>query len=289
MLNVRHFDLNGLDLFSLEVFHAPRDVRANFGAKLTEEFPSIDLEEAVAFQASYPNVYVNPDDSSDDHVLAFGNAFMLRRDDLVVLIDTGIGYPAPDAPYRFALPTEFAATGIAHEDVKIVLLTHGHPDHLGWVWNEHGAIFPNARHYFPTADLEGLRAQYPALYEAQIKPLIDAGRLELIAGVHSLAPGITTLPLPGHTPGQLGLRVEHDPPIIIAADALHYPMQVTHPEWQNAFDTDPLQAVRSRREIIAQSFESGAILCATHLETPGVGRVVARGDGQICWQPVQTG
>ena len=284
---MQHFDLNGVELFSLEIFHAPRDVRANFGAKLGEEFPSISLEEAVAFQAAYPNVYVNPNDASDDRVLAFGNAFVVRRNDLVLLIDTGIGYPSPDAPYRFALPTELAATGIARNDVNIVLLTHGHPDHLGWVWNENGAVFPNARHFFPAADLEPLQAQYPALYEAQIKPLLDAGRLELIAGFHTLASGITTLPLPGHTPGQLGLRVEHDPPVIIAADALHYPMQVTHPEWQNVFDADPLQAVHSRREIIAQSFESSAFLCATHLETPGVGRVMAQ-NGQMRWQPVET-
>ncbi len=285
---MQRFDFHGLDLFSLEVFHAPRDVRANFGAKLTEEFPGIRLEEVVSFQAAYPNVYVNPDDDRDDRVLAFGNAFVLRRGDLVVLVDTGIGYPAPDAPYRFALPTELAATGIDRADVNIVLLTHGHPDHVGWVCGEHGLNFPNAHHFFPAADLEPLRAQHPALYEAQIKPLIDAGRLELIAGIHTVAPGMTTLPLPGHTPGQLGLRVEHDPLVIIAADALHYPMQVTHPEWQNAFDADPLQAVCSRREVIAQSFDIGAVLCATHLETPGVGRVVARGDGRMHWQPLET-
>jgi glyoxylase-like metal-dependent hydrolase (beta-lactamase superfamily II) len=145
--------------------------------------------------------------------------------------------------------------------------------------------FPNARHFFPVADLEPLRTERPELYEAQIKPLEEAGWLEPIEGFQTLAPGITTLPLPGHTPGQLGLWIEHDPPVILAADALHYPMQITHPEWCSKFDANAEDAVQSRREVIAQVFGIGALLCATHLETPGVGRIVAR-DGQMRWEGI---
>ncbi|NJK45601.1 MAG: hypothetical protein HC933_16205 [Pleurocapsa sp. SU_196_0] len=63
-------------------------------------------------------------------------------------------------------------------------------------------------------------------------------------------------------------------------------MQIHHPEWQGRGDANAEVAVQSRREVIAQAFSIGALLCATHLETPGVGRIVTMGD-TLGWQALK--
>jgi glyoxylase-like metal-dependent hydrolase (beta-lactamase superfamily II) len=280
------FDLNGLELFSLEVFRASSDVRVRLGSRLTEEFPGLTLGDATRLRNVYPGVYAQPSDERDDRVLVHGNAFVVCRDDLTLLVDTGIGFPAPDAPYSFTLPDELEAAGIARDDVDMVFLTHHHADHIGWLCNDAVPNFPNARHFLNLPDLETLQATQPELFERQLQPLLEMGWLETVEGFQTIAPGVTTLPLPGHTLGQLGLWIDHDPQIILAADALHYPMQIHHPDWRSRGDANAEIAVQSRREVIAQAFSIGALLCATHLETPGVGRIVAT-DDTLSWQALE--
>ncbi|NJK45600.1 MAG: MBL fold metallo-hydrolase [Pleurocapsa sp. SU_196_0] len=160
-----HFDLNGLDLYALEVFHASADVRTQLGSRLTEEFLGVRLEDATRLKTHYPGVYATSNDAHDDRVLVHGNVFVVRRDDLTLLVDTGIGYPAPDAPYSFALPEELELAGIARDDVDMVFLTHHHADHIGWLCNEGVPNFPNARHFLNLPDLETLQATQPDLFE----------------------------------------------------------------------------------------------------------------------------
>ena len=53
--------------------------------------------------------------------------------------------------------------------------------------------------------------------------------MELVDDGYELGRDLTLLPLPGHTPGQLGVRVEGAVPAIFCGDAIHSPLQVLIP------------------------------------------------------------
>lgn len=152
----------------------------------------------------------------------------------------------------------------------MVFLTHAHPDHIGWACTHGIPNFPNAKHCFPKAELLPLQHKNPELYKSQIAPLLEHGLLELLEGETEIAPGISTLDLAGHTPDQMGLWVASEPPILIAADALHYSWQLQYPEWINKLDDLPVLAAQSRKKLVDIALKHSAIVCATHASTPGV-------------------
>jgi glyoxylase-like metal-dependent hydrolase (beta-lactamase superfamily II) len=138
-----------------------------------------------------------------------------------VLFETGIGAffdPKLRERYgvmedRHVLLDSLAGAGFSHEDVEVVVLSHLHFDHAGGLlaaWQE-GAplrlLFPNAT--FLVGAECWRRAQQPhardrASFIPELVALLqDSGRLEVVAGEHSVALGDTVRfhYSDGHTPG----------------------------------------------------------------------------------------
>jgi hypothetical protein len=63
---------------------------------------------------------------------------------------------------------------------------------------------------------------------------------------------------------------------------------VEHPEWSASFDVWPEQVVASRRALLAELGESGALVLTCHFAGSGAGRVIREGDGWR-WHPEQPG
>src|SRR5258708_25129592 len=57
-----------------------------------------------------------------------------------------------------------------------------------------------------------------------------------------------------------------------------FPNHFDHPDWHNAFDHDPEEAVRVRVSLLRELAETGEPLVAAHLPFPSVGRVAVAGN-----------
>ena len=137
--------------------------------------------------------------------------FLVRTGGLNVLIDAGMGptvfdwTPAPGKQMRLRggdLPQMLAKHGLGPEDIDLILPTHMHQDHGGWIINDGAPFFPKAKVRFGAGDWDGVvETSKWAGHTEGMRALREAGRVDLIEADGEVAPGITALATPGHTPG----------------------------------------------------------------------------------------
>jgi glyoxylase-like metal-dependent hydrolase (beta-lactamase superfamily II) len=216
-----------------------------------------------------------------------------------VLIDTGWGESNPSFG---KLRARLADAGIAADDIDVVVLTHGHPDHVwGNFDSEGGALFPKAQFVmsetdfrFWTAesvDLSGMKI--PEDFKTNIiqgarrhlNPL--KGGIELVGDGDEIVPGVHAVMAPGHTPGHMGVLVDggggHQ--LLHMVDtAINWPTGLLYPEWYTAFDLDPAQAAKTRRSLLDRAASEGWLVYTYHFPFPGLGHVV-HSDGAFDWVP----
>ena len=226
------------------------------------------------------------------------NAYLLDTGERKILIDTGLGGLAGDAgPY---LLDNLNTIGLSPTDIDTVLITHVHPDHVGGLIDaDDRPVFPQATVLVPAGELDYWGADIPEGASAAQKRQFQAAH-RVIAAVGSqmqhlegtrVLPGITRVPLPGHTPDHSGYRIESGPDrILLWTDIVHLPqIQFPCPDGGVAFDTDVEQARKTRHAIMAELAESQELVGGHHLDFPGIGYVVADGDGYRflphVWQP----
>lgn len=218
------------------------------------------------------------------------NAFLLRGGGRRVLVDAGCG---PAKPSVGRLAANLAAAGLAPEQVDAVVMTHLHPDHWGGLTDAAGrAVFPRAElllheaeHAFWHDDAAMAREPDPArrklFFEgarAHLAPY--RGRITLHRG-GALLPGVTAIPLPGHTPGHCGVMVASGgESLLIWGDVVHVPeLQVPRPEVTMAVDVDPELAVATRRRVFEQVAADRQAVAGMHLHFPGLAHLAREGAG----------
>ncbi|WP_229400662.1 MBL fold metallo-hydrolase [Micromonospora okii] len=195
-------------------------------------------------------------------------AFALRAGDgPVTLVDAGIGpadaFAATWAPVPGRLPAELAAAGIDPAEVRTVVLTHLHTDHVGWA----GPLFPNADHLLQRAELAALELFHPELPARLLEPLRAAGRLRVLDGETALTPGVRVLSTPGHTPGHQSVLVEDgDERLLVTGDLLVHAIQLVDPALPYAHEEDPPTARASRESLLGTL--SPLLLATPHLGLP---------------------
>lgn len=248
---------------------------------LMRRFP--DRDEAALRQA-----YIEAGAVLDDEVNSL-NPLLLRIGGETVLIDTGEG----SRPDRGLLPASLALAGIAPEAVTRVIITHTHGDHVQGLLTADGQpTYPNATYLISADELAFWQQRIDAGTADPHRPflaLIQAQGLRVIAMDEPILPGLTAVPLPGHTPGQIGVLVTSGgEQVIHVADALHNRMQFVHPDWSPRFDADTRYSVHTRQTLLAQAADKQRLLMAYHLPFPGLGRVRRAASGpNFQWEPVR--
>ena len=213
------------------------------------------------------------------------NCFALKGPDGITLIDAGTG-PSWGAAMGHA-PASMAAAGIAPKDVAHVLITHLHGDHALGLFGGDKSFFPNAEITVPEADFgfygdEANRARTPERKQgafaitATLKKLY-AGRIRAVPAGEA-HPGITLIPLPGHTFGHSGYLIEGEKSLLLWGDALHLSdLQASDPDIGFIYDFDAATARASRGAILARAAREAWIVSGGHIE--GFRRIVEKKPG----------
>jgi len=215
------------------------------------------------------------------------NAFALRFGGKTYLVDCGSADSMGETCGR--LPDNLAAAGIDPASVDGVLLTHIHPDHSNGLTDiATGArLFPNAEvivhetelgHWFNDEAMakadERPRRRYFEAGRTQLTPYLKADRVRTFRNGEIL-PGVTAIPIPGHTPGHTAYVVSSGgQSAVVWGDTVHVPeIQVARPEVTMQFDTDPEAAARSRQMVFDMVVAENMLVCGMHLHFPGFGRM----------------
>jgi glyoxylase-like metal-dependent hydrolase (beta-lactamase superfamily II) len=235
--------------------------------------------------------FLNPDGTATLSI----QALVVQSSGKRILVDTCVGERKVPGYEQLSeggrpLPSELEAAGFAPASIDVVLCTHLHFDHVGWntvrVGGRWVPTFPNARYLFARAEWEHWSREpssvFTASFDEAVRPVLDAGRADLVDPDHRITPEVRLEPSPGHTPGHVCVRIEsRGERALVTGDATHHPVQWAEPGWRMVADTDPAQAVATRRRLRAACAGEGALVIGTHYAPPCAGHVVAAGGGFV--------
>ena len=156
-------------------------------------------------------------DCGDARIDAPCIAWLLRGPGGPILVDTGPGtrvqapqHYRPGDPDDF-LPLELARHGVDPAAITTIILTHLHNDHVGGAGH-----FPAATFHVQGQELQ--EAVWPVAFQRPIYEVNRRGYLPAWArildryvaldGDAAIAPGVSTITLPGHTSGSQGVCVD---------------------------------------------------------------------------------
>ncbi|MWB77744.1 MBL fold metallo-hydrolase [Pseudooceanicola sp. 216_PA32_1] len=225
-----------------------------------------------------------PADQSYNHT----NHVLIDTGEAVILVDVGSGARFFDTAGRLLANLETA--GYAAGDITHVVITHAHPDHLWGIRDDFDEpLFPEARYTIGGREKDyweqpGLVDRVPPEAQQFVAGAVNSMAIEgvdwqLAAEGHQLAPGVTLIDTPGHTPGHMSLRIESGGQVLYAlGDAMtHAWLNFARPDWYNGVDTDGPQTVATRRRLLETAAAERAAVVGYHFPFPGVGHVMAEG------------
>jgi glyoxylase-like metal-dependent hydrolase (beta-lactamase superfamily II) len=158
-------------------------------------------------------------------------SYLIKADEGNILIDAGI-HPEDisilagqkiDLPSDYYLPKQLQKAGMAMNDINIVILTHMHPDHIGWLNSLPNAeVFVQKEEYKYTMHAHTIDPflhtpvnDFPTRYH------FHEMKWNLIDGDQVIIPGLSVIFTPGHSAGHQSIMVDlpEAGSIIIAGDA----------------------------------------------------------------------
>jgi glyoxylase-like metal-dependent hydrolase (beta-lactamase superfamily II) len=217
-----------------------------------------------------------------DHTSIHINCYLVRGGGRTILIDAGAG---GFKQWGGRLTANLLLAGIHPSQIDGILLTHAHPDHVGGLMDASGvAIFPNAElvaHHREVAfwQDDGNLSRAPERARGNFLVARQAfegyrNRLRTFdAG--EVFPGMTAVPLPGHTAGHTGYRLESgDKSLLVWGDIVHFPqIQVPRPEVSIAFDQDASLAADTRSKLLDSVASDRLLIAGMHLGELGFARI----------------
>jgi glyoxylase-like metal-dependent hydrolase (beta-lactamase superfamily II) len=174
--------------------------------------------------------FIGGDDHDVDMPL-FYYVWVIRNAERTIVVDTG--FNATVAAKRGRTITKpvaegLKALGIAPEQVKNVVITHLHYDHVG-----NHALFPNADYHLQDKEMDFATGRcmchgimnhgYEVDDVTEMVRRVYENRVRFIDGSREIAPGIELHHVGGHTKGLQSVRVKTNRGwVMVASDASHF-------------------------------------------------------------------
>ena len=213
------------------------------------------------------------------------HAWIVKTGRHTVLIDTCVGNDKERMPraHWHHLQTPFLerlrAAGATPESIDYVMCTHLHADHIGWntILRDGRWVptFPNARYLFARIEYDHWQKNPDpspirrAAFLDSALPVVEAGRADMIEDGHQVDAALTVELAPGHTPGNVCIRLRSgSQEAIFAGDTVHHPMQAYEVDWSTVACTYRVAAAASRRKLLEQCAERGSLLLPAHFPAP---------------------
>jgi glyoxylase-like metal-dependent hydrolase (beta-lactamase superfamily II) len=213
------------------------------------------------------------------------NTFVVRSGDRLALIDTGSGDTM--GPTLGWLPKNLQRAGVDPAKIESILLTHMHPDHSNGLTNDAGEpLFPECElvlheeeviHWHDDARMARVPERQAVRYfqgaRFQYAPYRKRAR-QFRSG--EVFPGITAIPIPGHTPGHTAYLISSgSESLFIWGDIVHLPdLQIAHPEVCMEFDSDAAAAAATRQRVFDMAATDKLLLAGMHLHFPAFSYLV---------------
>ena len=207
-----------------------------------------------------------------------------------VLVDAGAGICDELWPGAAGLVGALDRLGVS--TITDIVLTHLDFDHAGGVvtgeWPEPLApAFPSVPVHVAEFDLDWWsQAEERRLTVGPriLRALRAAGVLATFSDGAEVLPGVRARSAPGHCAGHTALEVAGgDGTLLHLGDVIHDRLHVEHPEWDSLYDRKPEIALATRTALLAEAEERGAVVIASHIDTPGR---IERPDGHATWRDV---
>lgn len=243
--------------------------------------------------------------ADDRHLVPMAlHNLLIRAAGRHILVDTGFGNMLSVKQQKRYCAASMDGThqglariGLSPADIDIVLDTHLHDDHC--TGNHRltadgfpAPAFPNAEYLVQRREYEDAIApneRTRATYRLDnYAPLMASGQMRLLEGDVDIAPGVTALRTPGHTPGHMSVRIESQGEYAaFLCDLASFAVHMERLGWTTAYDVEPLVTLETKRVWQRWALQTQALLFFPHDIVRPAGRLRRNEKGHTIVQPFE--